>query len=129
MSKFCVPGFRFKGQALELSEAWWIKKLSIREFTDAKILRTEANTQPSRGYLAVRQELGAALTDQTDEAAETLGRIDYKYYLDQWSDWLAEQGEIKEAKSVQSGLLQTLSARKVLDRVLKDLEARGAAYV
>ncbi len=75
-----------------------------------------------------RKELGAALTDRTDEAAETLGHVDYKYYLDRYSDWLAEQGEVQEAKSVQSGLLQTLSARKVLDRVLKNIEARGAAY-
>lgn len=68
------------------------------------------------------------MTQQTDEAAETLGHIDYKYYVDQWSDWLAEQGEVQEAKSMQSGLLQALSARKVLDRVLQEVKDRRDGY-
>ena len=54
--------------------------------------------------------------------------IDYKWYADRCSDWLAEQGAPEEAARVQSVLHQTLSARKVLERVLRDIEERRASY-
>jgi hypothetical protein len=73
-------------------------------------------------------ELSAALVQQPDVAAQTLGHIDYKYYADRYAAWLADQGESKAAADVQDTVLKTLSERGVLDRVLKDVQAARDGY-
>lgn len=70
------------------------------------------------------KDLTAALVADKNLAAETLGHIDYKYYVDQLSDWLGEQGQHKEAAAVEQGLYETLSARNVLDSVLQSIKSR-----
>jgi hypothetical protein len=70
------------------------------------------------------KDLNAALGDDKNAAAETLGHIDYKYYVDQLSDSLVAQGERKEAAAVEEGLYNTLSARNVLDSVLQEIKSR-----
>ena len=70
------------------------------------------------------KDLKAALSADKDAAAETLGHIDYKYYVDQLSDSLIAQGERKEAAAVEDGLYNTLSARNVLDSVLQQIKSR-----
>jgi hypothetical protein len=75
-----------------------------------------------------RTELSAALLDNRELAAESLGHIDYKWYADRFSDWLAAQGAPEEATKVQTALYQTLSARKVLKRVLHEVAARRDSY-
>ena len=75
-----------------------------------------------------RKELAAALTEKTDAAAESLGHIDYKHYVDQFCDWLDKQGVSDEAIQIQDGLYKTLSARKVLNRVLQDIKNRRDSY-
>jgi hypothetical protein len=75
-----------------------------------------------------RKMLGAALTEESDAAAETLGHIDYKYYVDRFTDWLAKQGERSEAAKIQGELYKTLSARKVLESVLKETKERAQSY-
>jgi hypothetical protein len=75
-----------------------------------------------------RTELHAALLDNRDIAVESLGHIDYKWYADRFSDWLAAQGAPEEAMKVQTALYQTLSARKVLEGVLHDIAARRDSY-
>lgn len=87
-----------------------------------KIKVTPANVEEAR------KELSAALTDQKDVSAESLGHIDYKWYVDRFSDWLAEQGAIKEAAKTQDDLYQTLLARKVLDSVLQEIKKRRDGY-
>lgn len=75
-----------------------------------------------------KKVLSAALTTQPKAAAESLGHVDYKHYVDRFSDWLAEQGATKEAVQAQEGLHDTLSAKKVLDRVLEQIRERRDSY-
>lgn len=70
------------------------------------------------------KDLNAALGADKNAAAETLGHIDYKYYVDELSDSLIAQGERKEAAAVEDGLYNTLSARNVLDSVLQQIKSR-----
>jgi hypothetical protein len=75
-----------------------------------------------------RKELLTALTTQPEVSAETLGHIDYRYYMERLTDWLTEQGENREAEQLQENLYQTLAARKVLGRVLEEIEDRRESY-
>jgi hypothetical protein len=77
--------------------------------------------------------LASALTDQMAVAAESLGHIDFKWYVDRFSDWLAQQGATEEAIETQNKLYNTMSTRevhgrKVLDRVLQEIEERRDSY-
>ena len=74
-----------------------------------------------------RAELGAALLRTPDVAAETLGHIDYKGYVDGLTDLLETQDEHAEAKNCQEELLKTMTARGVKSSVLAAIEARGKA--
>lgn len=74
-----------------------------------------------------RKEFAAALTDQPKMAAKSLGHIDYKYYVDRFSDWLQKQGDVQGAVDVQDKLLETLSARGVANRVLQAIKKRRDA--
>lgn len=75
-----------------------------------------------------RTQLGAALMTDLNVAAETLGHIDYKYYVDHFSGWLTDLGDTDGATKIQSDLYQTLSARNVLDRVLQEIKERRDSY-
>lgn len=70
------------------------------------------------------KNLNNALVADKNLAAETLGHIDYKYYVDKLSDSLIAQGESKEAAAVEEGLYETLSARNVLNSVLQEIKTR-----
>jgi hypothetical protein len=58
-----------------------------------------------------RKEFTAALMSQPDTAAETLGHIDYKYYVDGYCHYLEKQGHSKAAAAARDELLKTLSQR------------------
>ena len=75
-----------------------------------------------------RKEFSEALTNKPKIAAESLGHIDYKYYADSYSSWLQKQGDTSSAANVQDELLQTLSSRKVIQKVLKEVEKQRDAY-
>lgn len=73
------------------------------------------------------RSLEKALFEKASVAVETLGHIDYKWYVDQYSQWLADQGRHKDAADKQGKLHETMSARKVngrgvLESVLGDIE-------
>ena len=74
------------------------------------------------------KQLFACLIKDTELAAETLSHVDYKLYVDEFSDWLKERGRDKEAVNVQEVLLKTLSARKVKKEVLLDIERKKDSY-
>ncbi len=74
------------------------------------------------------KQLSACLMKDADLAAETLSHIDYKLYVDEFSDWLKERGRDKEAVDVQKVLRKTLSARKVKKEVLMDIERKKGSY-
>jgi hypothetical protein len=75
------------------------------------------------------KELSNALIEDADKAAETLGHIDYRYYVDRLSELEATQGDNKEAAKSQGVLLETLTNRGVLPRVLNEIDDRKNAYV
>ena len=75
-----------------------------------------------------RKELSTALIEQAETAAVTLGHIDTKYYVDQFSGCLADHGETKEAAEAQDTLHQTLASRKVLPEVLEQIKDRRDSY-
>jgi hypothetical protein len=72
-----------------------------------------------------KAELGEALLGaDADVAAESLGHIDYKYYVDKLTDLLESQGQRGEARKVQQELKTLLEARNVLPQVLAEIDAR-----
>ena len=71
-----------------------------------------------------RKQLDEALMKRDEVAAETLGHIEYRAYVDEYSDWLAANGDAAAAAKRQSELLSTLKARKVADWVLKAVEKK-----
>lgn len=60
-------------------------------------------------------------------AAESLGHVDYKIYVDDLTDLLADQGDRKAAANVQKSLRTVLGGRKVASHVLSQVDARIAA--
>jgi hypothetical protein len=75
-----------------------------------------------------KKTLDTALFGKADMAAETLGHVDYKYYVDRFSDALAKFGRHQDAAKCQAQMHKTLKSRKVLPRVLASIEKQGAAY-
>ena len=75
-----------------------------------------------------KKALETALFAKANRAAETLGHVDYKYYVDQFSDSLDKQGRHSDAAKCQSQMHKTLKSRKVLPKVLASIEKRSAAY-
>lgn len=75
-----------------------------------------------------RAELTDALITDASDAAETLGYIDYKYYMDGLSAWLDQEGDSAAASSCQAQLHRTLTSRNVLQSVLDQVEERRATY-
>ncbi len=75
-----------------------------------------------------QKEFTQALTAAPEAAAESLGHVDYKWYADQFADWLAETGNAAEASTILSTILKTLQARGVIQPVLDDIAARRAGY-
>ncbi|HET7218628.1 MAG TPA: hypothetical protein VFJ02_11310 [Vicinamibacterales bacterium] len=81
--------------------------------------------QPDRA----QTELTTALLTNADVAAESLGHVDYKYYVDELTDLLEAHGEIDEAAEAQDTLYKILAARNVLPRVLQEIEDRRLQLV
>jgi hypothetical protein len=77
---------------------------------------------------AAAKGMSAALTKAPDEAAKTLGHIDYKRYADRLSDEAAADGDKKTAKKVQDGLYATLRARNVAGSVLAEVKEKRDSY-
>ncbi len=80
-----------------------------------------------------RRLLATALTAQMATAVESVGHINFKRYVDRFSDLLTQQGAIEEAVKSQDALYQTMSTRqvngrKILSRVLQDIKERRDSY-
>jgi hypothetical protein len=84
-----------------------------------KTIKVEA-AQPDRA----ESELKAALMTQPDVAAESLGHVDYKVYVDELTDLQEAQGEVDAAAQTQETLHKILASRNVLPRVLAEIDAR-----
>lgn len=75
-----------------------------------------------------RSYLEKALIKSPEEAAETLGHIDYKYYVDGFAAWLDQEGDGESAANCQGRLRSALAKRNVLASVLDRIKAQEAAY-
>lgn len=75
-----------------------------------------------------RKSFGAALLEYPDQAAETLGHVDYKYYVDGFAQWLSDRGDTAGAATCQARLYDTLANRAVADHVLEEIAGRREAY-
>jgi hypothetical protein len=72
--------------------------------------------------------IGEALIAKPETAVESFGHIEYRRLADRYSDWLAEEGTEAEAAAAQETLYETLAARTVRGRpirqeVLKEIKA------
>jgi hypothetical protein len=99
----------------------------VREMTAASDENAKINIVKTKPTEAKR-ELSDALLEDTNKAAETLGHIDYKNYVDQFSAFESEQGNEAAAAKSQTELYDTLSSRGVLKRVLDEIEDRRSTY-
>lgn len=91
------------------------------------------------GFVAVdadekeaRALLDKALKENAGAMVESLGHIDFRWYADRFSDWLAARGDAAAGYVVQDVLLKTFAkrvvrGRKVLGTVLAAIEARRDA--
>jgi hypothetical protein len=108
------------------------KTLSLPEtlpavLTSAAKLGGKLQTVSSKVQQASK-ELAPALTKEPNECAETLGHVDYKYYVDYLSEAVASAGDAKQAAGLQETLYRTLSARQVKESVLKGIEGKREHY-
>jgi hypothetical protein len=77
---------------------------------------------------AARTSLAAALLKDPRQAAETLGHIDYKYYVDRFSRWLNEHNDWRAAAVCQDSLHKTLEQSQVDDHVLQEIAQRRDSF-
>lgn len=80
-----------------------------------------------------RRLLSAALLSKPTIAVESFGHIDYKWYMDSMSEWLAQEGERDTAAETQEVLYKTMSGRVVngrpiLDSILREIEQKRDGY-
>jgi hypothetical protein len=103
---------------------------------------TEDDSEP-RKHLGIRKEgarpeearslLEKALIEQRVTAVESLGHVDFRWYVDQFSEWLADRGDSVGASKVQETLYDTLARREVRGRgvlpaVLDEVKAQAEDY-
>jgi len=89
---------------------------------DARIVETPADPREAR------KQLEPVLTGDAQLSAETLGHIDYHDYVDRFADYLAQQGDAREAAQVMDGLVDTLAKRGVRADVLAAIKGQRDAY-
>jgi len=77
---------------------------------------------------AARKTFDAALMKHPEQAAETLGHIDYNYYVDRYARWLAGHNDAEGAAACEDRLYKTLAGRKVTERVLQEIARRRDSY-
>jgi hypothetical protein len=78
------------------------------------------NARPDEAHKGLR----AALITNADVAAESLGHVDYKVYVDELTSLLEGEGDTEEAAETQDTLYKILASRNVLPSVLEDIDRR-----
>ncbi|MBE3650942.1 hypothetical protein [Paenibacillus polymyxa] len=75
------------------------------------------------------QLLKPVLLERSHVAANTLGHLDYRYYMDRLSESIAAHSNHPvEALTVQNKLLQTLTERKIKPAVLQEIKDKQLVY-
>ncbi|MCC5464564.1 hypothetical protein [Pelosinus baikalensis] len=105
--------------ALSLPMTKYYKKLGARKTIQISPPKLEE----------AKQILFPSLVEQSYVAANTLGHIDYKYYMEQFSNAIAFQyGQPTEAAVIQKKLYQTLTDRNVKADVLQEIKEKEEKY-
>lgn len=110
-----------------------------REYKILDIRETDAAEMTSAQMVGGRVRSTSADVDSAQKAlspvmsampktAETLGHVSFKRFVDGFSSSLATAGASELAVKLQDDLYQTLSQRKVLKSVLKEIKANKEAY-
>lgn len=71
----------------------------------------------------VRKLLDEALLTRQDDAAATLGHVEYRHYAEAFATWLAHEGEAKQARDAMAQVCTTMEKRKVKPAVLAEMRA------
>jgi hypothetical protein len=98
--------------------------LLMPELSEHKVLGLEGGKAVARG--SKESPEGAELLDQTlmerpHVAAETLGHLDYSYYMERFGNRMSKVGNHSAATRAKDVLVSTLAARGVPDKVLAEL--------
>jgi hypothetical protein len=88
---------------------------------DAPVERPLTTTPPD---LKAACEALSTLLKERREAAESLGNIDYNYYVSRLSQALADEGRVGKARNVLDGLIAALSERNVATGVINGLRMK-----
>ena len=75
-----------------------------------------------------RETLTKALVDDAQAAADTLGHIEYRAQIETLGVFLDEEGDADTAATSLTKAAKVLKDRKVLDRVVKNLEKQSKTY-
>ncbi|MBI1808097.1 MAG: hypothetical protein HYR76_13750 [Ignavibacteria bacterium] len=81
--------------------------------------RMEINIEGAKPEEA-RKLLVSALIKPASTAVESFGHIDFKYYVERFSDWLNENGHVEEAIKTRDILYDTMKNRKVHGHKVKE---------
>lgn len=77
---------------------------------------------------AAKKDLSKALTDHMELSAESLGHIDFRYYMERFVDWLSSQGETQHAGKIANELHKVMAARGVNARVLDEIKRTADSF-
>ena len=77
---------------------------------------------------AAKSALDEALLENADVAADSLGHVDFKDYVDGYTDWLSEAGDPAGAAKKQAALQTVLTKRGVKKEVVAECEQRQKRY-
>ena len=77
---------------------------------------------------AAKTSLDEALLKNPVAAAQSLGHVDYKYYVDLYTDWLHKRGDHQGATKKQAALKKVLADRGVKKEVVAECDRRQAQY-
>lgn len=118
--------------ALALPRLLNYKTLSLDKLVSptsiASAAKTGGSIQIAEASLDQSQaELDLALLKSPEKSAETLSNIDYKYYVDRFTNGLAVLGSRPAAVKAQEILYRALSARKVKATVLESVKKNKEA--
>lgn len=75
-----------------------------------------------------KQHFETALLRVQHASAQTLGHIEYRQYIEDYSDLLVAEGRIDDAVQIQEDLFQTLSEREISQRVLQDVQEQQERF-
>ena len=108
-------------KTITLHAAYALGNVQTHDYKQLALIANQAKPslqiigQPSRPEVA-RQLLYTALVKDADTAISTFGHIRWRQHMEQFSAWLAQQGDLSLAGQTMDCLYQTMSTRSVNGR-------------